>query len=126
MTELERILREHPLEDVQAEAIETMADKSDHRLNPLIVELALSGTSPRIRREALDAIAHVASDTSDVETLDKVQQTIERAIFNDPDRSVQKEALDALDQLPRERALRVLRRVLERHPDADVRERSRR
>ena len=60
-----------------------------------------------------------------METLDKVQQTIERAIFNDPDRSVRKEALDALDELPRERALRVLRSVLERHPDADVREEAR-
>jgi HEAT repeat protein/beta-lactamase regulating signal transducer with metallopeptidase domain len=122
VAELERILREHPVEEVQAEAIETLTDKSDHRLNPLILELALSGTSPRLRREALDAIAHAASGTSDVATLDKLQQTIERAIFNDPDRSVRMEALDALDQLPRERALRVLRSVLERHTDAKVRD----
>ena len=31
MTELERILREHPVEDVQAEAIETLADVSGTR-----------------------------------------------------------------------------------------------
>jgi len=122
VTELERILRDNPLEDVQAEAIETLADVSNHRLNPLILELALSGKSPRLRREALDAIAHVASSTSDVETLDKAQHTIERAIFDDSDRSVRMEALDALDGLPRDRALRVLRNVLERHADPELRE----
>jgi HEAT repeat protein len=85
-------------------------------------ELALSGKSPRLRREALDAIAHVASSTSNLETLDKAQHTIERAIFDDPDRGVRMEALDALDELPRDRALRVLRNVVERHPDPDLRE----
>jgi HEAT repeat protein/beta-lactamase regulating signal transducer with metallopeptidase domain len=122
LTELERILREHPVEDVQAEAIETLADLSDHRLNQLILEVALSGKSPRLRRESLDAIAHVASSTTDAETLDRAQRTIERAIFDDPDRSVRMEALDALDGLPRDRALRVLRNVLERHPDPELRE----
>jgi HEAT repeat protein/beta-lactamase regulating signal transducer with metallopeptidase domain len=122
VTELERIVQEHPVEDVQAEAIETLADVSNHRVNPVIFEVALSGKSPRLRREALDAIAHVASDTSDAAMLDKAQHTIERAIFDDPDRSVRMEALDALDGLPRDRALSVLRSVLERHPDAELRE----
>jgi HEAT repeat protein/beta-lactamase regulating signal transducer with metallopeptidase domain len=122
VTELERIIRDHPVEEVQVEAIETLADVPDHWLDPVILELALSGKSPRIRREALDAIADAASSTTEAATLDKVQQTIERAIFDDPDRSVRKEALDALDGLPRDRALRVLRSVLERHPDADLRE----
>jgi hypothetical protein len=57
-----------------------------------------------------------------VATLDKAQQTIERAIFSDRDRSVRMEALDALNGLPRERARRVLREVETRHPDAEVRE----
>lgn len=122
VAELERILRDHPVEEVQAEAIETLADVSGQRLNPLLLELALSGKSPRVRREALDTIAHVASSTSDVATLDQVQATIERAIFNDPDREVRIAALDALDELPRDRALRVLRTVLEGHSDPKVRE----
>jgi HEAT repeat protein len=53
--------------------------------------------------------------------LDRAQQTIERAIFDDPDRAVQLDALDALDKLPDERALRALRDVIARHPDARVR-----
>jgi hypothetical protein len=110
------------VEEVQVEAIETLADVPDHWLDPVILELALSGKSPRIRRGALDAIANAASSTTEAATLDKVQQTIERAIFDDPDRSVRKDALDALDGLPRDRALTVLRSVLERHPDADLRE----
>ena len=122
VTELERIVRDHAVEEVQAQAIETLADVPDHRLDALILELAISGRSARLRREALETIAHVASNTSDAATLDKAQQTIERAIFNDPDRSVRMEALDALKGLPRERARRVLREVETRHPDADVRE----
>jgi HEAT repeat protein/beta-lactamase regulating signal transducer with metallopeptidase domain len=123
--ELERILRDHTVEDVQAEAIETLADMPDQPLNQHILALALSGRSPRLRREALHVIAHTASKTSDAQMLDKAQQTIESAIFNDPDREVRKEAFDALDELPRDRALRVLRNVLERHPDPDSREEAR-
>jgi HEAT repeat protein/beta-lactamase regulating signal transducer with metallopeptidase domain len=122
VTELERILRDHEVEEVQAQAIETLADVPDYRLDAQILELAISGRSARLRREALETIAHLASNTSDTATLDKAQQTIERAIFSDRDRSVRMEALDALNGLPRERARRVLREVETRHPDAEVRE----
>ena len=57
----------------------------------------------------------------DAQALDRAQQTIERAIFDDPDPGVRVDALDALDELPDERALRVLRDVIARHPDARVR-----
>ena len=122
VAELERILRDHPVEEVQAEAIETLADVSGQQLNPLLLELALTGKTSRVRREALDTIAHLASSTSDVATLDKVQATIERAIFNDPDREVRIAALEAVDELPRDRGLRILRNVLEGHSDPKVRE----
>ena len=125
VAELERILREHPVEDVQVEAIETLADTPGQPLNEHIRTLALSGRSPRLRREALHVIGHTASKTTDAQMLDKAQQTIESAIFNDPDRDVRQEAFDALDELPRDRALRVLRNVLERHPDQDFREEAR-
>jgi HEAT repeat protein len=121
VTGLERIVRDHPVEDVQAEAIETLGDDADHRLNAFVVEQALSGRTPRLRREALDTLAGVASGTSDIPTLDRIEQTLERAIFTDPDRSVCKEAIDALSELPRDRAARVLRKILQEHPDADLR-----
>ena len=84
-----------------------------------------SGKTSNLRRAALEAIADVAANTTDVETLDKAQRAIEHAIFNDPDRDVQMEAIDALDELPRDRAVRVLQSVIDRHPDADVREEAR-
>ena len=118
LTALERIAREHAREEVQAEAIETLAD---HSLHPLILELAVSGRSARIRREALDAIAGALEEIGDAQLLDRAQQVIERAIFDDPDRAVQVDAIDALDHLPEARALRVLRDVIARHPDARVR-----
>jgi len=44
-----------------------------------------------------------------------------RAIFDDPDMSVRMEAIDALEDLPADRARRALRDVIDRHPDARVR-----
>ena len=87
----------------------------------MILELAASGRSARIRREALDSIGDALEKIGDPQLLDRAQQAIERAIFDDPDRAVQVDALDALDKLPDERALRALRDVIARHPDARVR-----
>ena len=121
MAALERIAREHDREEVQAEAIETLADREEQPLHPLILELAVSGKSPRIRKEALDQIGDAVARIGDAQALDRAQQAIERAIFDDPDPGVRVEALDALEELPDERALRVLRDVIARHSDARVR-----
>jgi HEAT repeat protein len=121
MAALDRIAREHPREDVQAEAIETIAGQSEQSLHPLILELAVSGKTPRVRREALDAIGGSVNKISDAQTLDRAQAVIERVVFDDPDPGVRAEALDALDELPEKRALQALRNVIARHPDARVR-----
>ena len=121
LTALERLAREHDREDVQAEAIETLADREEQPLHPLILELAVSGRSARIRKEALDQIGDAVAKIGDPQALDRAQQAIERAIFDDSDPGVRIDALDALDELPDERALRVLRDVIARHPDARVR-----
>jgi HEAT repeat protein/beta-lactamase regulating signal transducer with metallopeptidase domain len=121
VTALERIARQHDREEVQVEAIETLADRPEQPLHPLILELAVSGSSARIRREALDSIGDAIEKVSDVQLLDRAQQAIERAIFDDPDHSVRVDGIDALDKLPNDRAVRVLRDVIARHPDARVR-----
>jgi HEAT repeat protein len=74
-----------------------------------------------VRREALDAIGGAAAKISDPQLLDRAQAVIERAVFDDADPAVRVDALDALDEFPDERALRVLRDVIARHPDARVR-----
>ena len=53
-------------------------------LHPLILELAVSGRSARIRREALDSIGEAVSKISDPQLLDRAQAVIERAVFDDP------------------------------------------
>jgi HEAT repeat protein/beta-lactamase regulating signal transducer with metallopeptidase domain len=121
MTALGRIAREHHREDVQAEAIETLGEVSSPSIHPVILELALTGKSARTRRAALEAIGEAVGKIGDGQALDRAQQTLERAIFDDPDPGVREEALDALGEFPSERALRVLRDVVARHPDARVR-----
>jgi len=51
-----------------------------------------------------------------------VERILEASIFEDADHSVRSEALDALDRLPAARARRVLRKVIDRHPDERMRE----
>jgi HEAT repeat protein/beta-lactamase regulating signal transducer with metallopeptidase domain len=121
MAALERIAREHPREEVQAEAIETIADQSEQALHPLILELAVSGRTAHARREAVDAIGKAVGKIRDPQVLDRAQAIVERVIFEDPDPAVRVDALDALDELPDGRALRALRDVIARHPDARVR-----
>ena len=48
--------------------------------------------------------------------------SVSAAIFEDPDRGVRSEAIGALEELPTDRAKRVIRKVIDRHPDAQVRE----
>jgi HEAT repeat protein len=119
--ELERIIRDHPREDVQAEAVETIGDVTDG-LNETIVQIVRSGKNARVRREAIDALSHTAEATKDAGQLDRIEQVLEAAIFEDSDHSVRIEAMDAVEQLPATRAKRVLRKVIERHPDAQMRE----
>ena len=121
MTALERIARDHDREEVQVEAIETIGDRSGQSLHPLILELAVAGRSVRIRKEALDSIGEAVQEIGDAPSLDRAQAAIERAIFDDPDPGVRVDALDALAELPDDRALPALRDVIARHPDARVR-----
>jgi HEAT repeat protein/beta-lactamase regulating signal transducer with metallopeptidase domain len=120
MAAIERIASEHDREEVQAEAIETLGD-SDTSLHPLLLSLAISGKSPRIRSEALDAIGDAVGKISDAQLLDRAQAAVERVIFGDAELSVRVDAIDALDEFPDERALRALRDIIARHPDTKVR-----
>lgn len=115
---LERIARTHPHEEVQAEAIETLADAVKDGIHPVVLDLASRGATARIRRDALESIADSVHETGDVQVLDAAQRAMARAIFDDPDESVREEALDALEALPRDRAISVLRDVIDRHSDA--------
>ena len=124
VAELERVLREHPAGEVQREALETLGETSEASVHPAILAAAASGRTPEVRMEALETIADVARELTG-DALDTAQRAIERALFSDPDRHVQMEALDAVAALPRERALGALRDVIARHPDEDLRREAR-
>jgi HEAT repeat protein len=121
MGAIERIVREHPSEDAQVEAIETLAEMSEEALPAQIVALAESGRSARIRREAVEQIADALDKIADLQTLDTAEQLLERVIYNDADAGVRMEALDAIGELPSDRAGRALRKIADGHPDARVR-----
>jgi HEAT repeat protein len=121
MAAIERIVREHPSEDAQVEAIETLAEMSEEALPAQIVALVESGRSARIRREAIEQIADALDTIADAQALDTAEQLLERVIYNDPDVGVRIEALDAIDELPSDRAARTLRKIADGHPDPRVR-----
>ena len=109
------------VEDVQAAAIETIGDVNKG-LNDTILQTAQSGRNARARREAIDALSQTAGETTNSAVLDRIEQLLESIIFEDADHGVRVEAMDALDELPQARARRVLRKISDRHPDAQTRE----
>ena len=97
----ERSEEERFIRDRDAKLIEKMREKA--RLEEIVKALA----------ESLQV--------SDPGLLDRAQSVVERAIFDDPDRSVRDDALDALDGFPEDRVQRVLGDVITRHPDPRTR-----
>ena len=76
---------------------------------------------PAFDAKRFDAIGDAVEESSDARLLDRAEQALARAIFDDPDTSVRMEVLDALEKLPRDRELRTLRKVIDGHPDSRVR-----
>jgi HEAT repeat protein/beta-lactamase regulating signal transducer with metallopeptidase domain len=119
---LTRVIWEHNDEQVQREAVETIGDRDEDAGAVAALERVLrEHPSEVVRVEAIETIADAVAESNDAPVLDRVEQTLERAIFDDGDTSVRMEALDALEKLPRDRELTVLRRVIDRHPDSRVR-----
>jgi HEAT repeats len=105
------------------------AGARDRARRPARPRMVVARRHPRARvflsaAQSPDAhtLSHAASETSDAALLDQIEQVLEAAIFEDPNHSVRGEAIDALEELSTERAKRVLRKVIDRHPDAQMRE----
>ena len=111
----------HPNRHAQREAVETVGDIEDVATVDVLARIIHEHPDPLIRAEAIETIADAVSDSTNAPSLDRVEQVLERAIFDDPDTSVQMEALDGLEELPRDRQLRLLQQVIDRHPDNRMR-----
>ena len=111
----------HPNRRAQQEAVETLGDIDHPGVVDALARIISEHPDERIRREAIDTIADAVSETGDARLLDRAEQTLERAIFDDANTSVRMEALDAVEKLPRDRAFRMYQNVIDRHPDARVR-----
>ena len=122
---LDSILAAHDDELVLDEALDVLASLSDPAADLRIARAARTSPSPLIRRKALERLGDAQERTNPrARTLSPEQLTLllERAIFEDPDPSVQLEALEvAAESLPRAQAQRLLRRVADGHSIGGIR-----
>jgi HEAT repeat protein len=119
---LAEILERHPDAAVQAEALDVLAEIDSPRSRTMLLDAATRGAAPETRREAVELIGRVEKeDARTPEQVADLAALLERLVFEDPDRGVSMEALDAIAELPRATATRVLRKVIETHKDARLR-----
>lgn len=117
---LSEILRRHPDSAVQDEALDVLADMDSPRSRAILLE-AVSSNRPETRREAVERIGDRARDARSPEQIAEVVSILEQLVFQDQDRGVVFEALDAIGNLPRDSARPLLRKVAETHPNAAIR-----
>jgi beta-lactamase regulating signal transducer with metallopeptidase domain/HEAT repeat protein len=119
---LAEILERHPDAAVQAEALDVLAEIDSPRSRTMLLDAATRGAAPETRREAVELIGRAEKeDARTPEQVADLAALLERLVFEDPDRGVSMEALDAIAELPRATATRVLRKVIETHKDARLR-----
>jgi hypothetical protein len=125
---LEQVLVGHRDEQVVLEALDVLGESNDARAEERVAQAARNSRSAHVRREALQWLGDAQSRGAGAggRSAEELAALLERAIFEDRDRSVQLEALDvAAESLPRALARRLLRQVADRHPVAHVREEAR-
>ncbi|MFN0181675.1 MAG: M56 family metallopeptidase [Gemmatimonadales bacterium] len=99
---------------VRDEALSALANGPDREA--LLVDAIAKSPYPDVRSEAIQALDR--GDGSDTGSLVGV---LRKAAFDDSDGDVQREAVDALIELDRAAADRVLREVADRHPNRSLR-----
>jgi HEAT repeat protein len=116
---LDRILAAHDDEFVLEETLEVLAKLHNAAADQRIARAARTSPSPLIRREALELLGDAQERTDNSATAlspEGLTLLLEQTIFEDPDRSVQLEALEvAAKSVPRAQAQRLLRRVADTH-----------
>jgi beta-lactamase regulating signal transducer with metallopeptidase domain/HEAT repeat protein len=119
---LAEILQRHPDPTVQAEALDALAEIDSQESRTMLLDAATGGAAPETRREAVELIGRGGrEDGRTAEQVAEVAALLERLVFEDPNRGVSIEALEALADLPRDVAMKILRRIIETHPDAAIR-----
>jgi HEAT repeat protein len=118
---LEDVLRRHPDGAVRNEAVDVLSSLDSPSSRRILLETVRSGQSADMRREAIETLAGDKKDTRTAAEVEELARLLERVIFEDADRDVRLEALEAVEELPREVARALLRKVVESHPDAGMR-----
>jgi HEAT repeat protein/beta-lactamase regulating signal transducer with metallopeptidase domain len=121
LSDLKYLLEQSTDPDVRNEALEVLAGLDSPAAYALLLHIAAESASSETRKEALDELGGASSKSRTAAELDQTAAFLERVIFADPDESVQREAIDALEHLPRSRALTILRKVVETHPSSRMR-----
>lgn len=122
IAELREILERHVDPLVRHEALDVLSDLDTSAGYALLLDTAARGASADTRRDAIEAVGEATEKGRSAAEIERAAVLLERAIFNDPDEPVQREAIAALHHLPRQRALAILRKVVDTHASGKVKE----
>lgn len=144
---LTELARTHPDVEVRREAVETLGDAMPaDKLVPLLKELAAAGTDAAVQEEAIETLADVddpraaeslrelarthPDDLMRIEAVKRLGETAASAesvallkslALSDRAEDVQREAIEALAELPDGAGIDTLVQIAREHPNADLR-----
>jgi HEAT repeat protein len=123
--ELKELLERHTDQAIREEALDVLSEADSPEAYATLLDVATGADAAELRRDAIEAIADATEKGRTSAEIERAATMLEQAIFNDRDESVQIEAIDAVHQLPRERALAILRKVVETHASNKVKREAR-
>jgi HEAT repeat protein len=99
---------------VRKEAVQALGESGSPEALKALDELARKASDLDVRKEAVEALARRASPQDAASLFDAL-------VFEDTYEELRHQALDGLGSLPRAASLPILRRIVERHHDGEVR-----
>jgi HEAT repeat protein len=110
---LQRIAREHPVDEVRWEAIDQLKDLDSGALtSSVLLEMAMTGADAEMRRQAVEEMEELPPE--------EAVAMLGRIAFDSRDPGTQRQAAETLGEIGTREALQLLDRIAREHADESV------